>query len=170
MSTPNNLFEQIIIPIDAPSAWPPAPIYWLILSIIILAVASLTWFIRRYKKQQQVVKQTLAVLTLLQQQGASFIQLNQLLKGLCLQYYAREQVASLAGDEWFAFLQLHNGANLPLFTHEKIFCERLYKQHYECTPQDFSSAQRWIKEFPTHVKRLRNEQAGNQQKKGHRDV
>lgn len=163
MPTPNNPFEQIIIPIEAPSAWPPAPIYWLILAAAIIVITLTTVFIKRYLKRQIIVKKTLILLKNLQQDNANFAQLNQLLKGLSLHYYARKEVASLTGQAWFAFLQEHNvqqstvqqdtaQQNKILFNDRDEFCRRLYQQNSTCTEQDFASAKKWIQHFPEQVK------------------
>lgn len=153
MPTPNNPFEQIIIPIEAPSAWPPAPIYWLILAAAIIVITLTTVFIKRYLKRQIIVKKTLILLKKLQQDNANFAQLNQLLKGLSLHYYARKEVASLTGQAWFAFLQEHNAQqNKILFNDQDEFCRRLYQQNSTCTEQDFASAKKWIQHFPEQVK------------------
>lgn len=153
MPTPNNPFEQIIIPIEAPSAWPPAPIYWLILAAAIIVITLTTVFIKRYLKRQIIVKKTLILLKNLQQDNANFAQLNQLLKGLSLHYYARKEVASLTGQAWFAFLQEHNAQqNKILFNDQDEFCRRLYQQNSTCTEQDFASAKKWIQHFPEQVK------------------
>jgi len=162
MSTPNNPFEQIIIPIEAPSAWPPAPIYWLILAAIIVVITLTVIFINRYLKQQKIVRQTLILLKKLQQDNANFAQLNQLLKGLCLHYYTRKEVASITGQAWFAFLQEHNvQQNTILFNDQDAFCRRLYQQNSTCTEQDFASAKKWIQQFPEQVKK-RQKSALNQ--------
>lgn len=159
MPTPNNPFEQIIIPIEAPSAWPPAPIYWLILAAAIIVITLTTVFIKRYLKRQIIVKKTLILLKNLQQDNANFAQLNQLLKGLSLHYYARKEVASLTGQAWFAFLQEHNTQqdtaqqNKILFNDQDEFCRRLYQQNSTCTEQDFASAKKWIQHFPEQVKK-----------------
>jgi len=152
MATPNNPFEQIILPNEAPSAWPPAPIYWVILCLTIISIVGLIWFIKHRKKNKKIVKQALASLKRLQKSEADFVALNQLFKGLCLQYYPRPQVASLAGKEWFIFINQHNAQKQSLlFEDQDTFCQRLYKQHSLCTSQDFEAAKQWIKDFPAQV-------------------
>lgn len=156
MSTPNNPFEQIIIPSEIPSAWPPAPIYWLILLIVVATVALTVWLVKRHIQQQKVIKQALDSLQQLQQQPIAFAQLNQLLKGLCLHYYPRSQVASLTGKEWFDFMQQHSLQQTPpLFNHQDEFCQRLYQHHSICTEHDFNAAKRWIQQFPAQVSALK---------------
>ena len=152
MATPNNPFEQIILPTQAPSAWPPAPIYWLILCSVIISVVVLMWLIKRRKNNKKIVKQALVSLNKLQKNEANFVELNQLFKGVCLAYYPREKVASLMGKEWFIFINQHNAQKQsPLFKDQDTFCQRLYKQNSICTQQDFAVGKQWIKEFPAQV-------------------
>ena len=44
----------------------------------------------------------------------------------------------------------------------KAFCRRLYKDNSACTEKDFSSAQKWIKSFPSQVKARQKLTLGNQ--------
>ncbi|WP_166738861.1 DUF4381 domain-containing protein [Psychromonas algarum] len=152
MSTPNNPFEQIIIPSSAPSAWPPAPIYWLILVLLIVVIGLTVFLIKRHLKKQKIIKQALSTLIQLQQKQVTFAQLNQLLKGVALQYYPREQVASLSGQAWFMFIQQHSKQKSQLLFEDKsTFCKRLYQQDSFCTEQDFITAKQWIAEFPAQL-------------------
>lgn len=167
----NNLFEQIIVPAQAPSAWPPATIYWLILAaIIVLGVLTLV-LIKGYIKRQKIVKQALLSLQQLQQQDASFAQLNQLLKGLCLHYYSRQQVASITGQAWFMFLQEHHAQqDMTLFENQDEFCLRLYQQNSTCSEKDFESAKKWIQAFPKQVKARQKLALNNKQLAGKKHV
>lgn len=156
MPTPNNPFEQIIVPTEIPSAWPPAPIYWVIFAAIVCLLMVSIWLIKRRIKKQQAIKKALVALAQLQQsQETSFVQLNELLKGLCLHYYPRQQVASLTGQTWFYFLQQHHvEKSKPLFNNPDEFCQRLYQIDSPCTGQDFQLAKQWIKHFPAQVTAL----------------
>jgi hypothetical protein len=152
MATANNPFEQIILPANIPSAWPPAPIYWLICALLLIAISLLVVFAKRYQQRKKTVKQALVALQALEKQNADFAQLNQLLKGLCLQYYSRAQVASLTGKEWFIFIQQHSAhKKMPLFDDQDRFCQRLYQQQSIATSDDFREAKQWIKDFPSQV-------------------
>lgn len=160
MTTPDNPFEKIILPSEIPSAWPPAPIYWAILALVIVLSAVIYLLIKRRAKQQETVNKTLIALVELHTQQqiepVSFALLNQLLKGLCLQYYPRHQIASLTGKAWFTFLQQHNGIkNTTLFNDQDEFCRRLYQQQAYCTEQDFQAVKPWIKQFPAQVAALK---------------
>ena len=179
MSTPDNPFEQIIIPTGLPSAWPPAPIYWLLALLVIVAIGLSVYFIKRHINQQKVIKQALASLQALQQTSPSFAQLNQLLKGLSLQFYPRAQVASLTGEDWFAFIQQHHyiqknnsinkhtdvdkyTSDQSLFNNKEEFCQRLYQTPSTCEQKDFDAAKQWIQSFPKQFFALQKSTANHQ--------
>ena len=173
MPTPNNNpFEQIILPTDVPSAWPPAPVYWLILIVTIVVLLVITWLIKRHIKNTKIVKQALTELANLRsQKTASFSELNQLLKGLCLQYYPREAVASLSGEAWFDFIERHNAtSNSPVFENKSVFCERLYAGNSQCVEKDFISARKWLESFPAQCKALKKSTINNQKLTGSKHV
>jgi len=161
MSAPNNPFEQIIIPVQTPSIWPPAPIYWFITGIILTIIVCSVFFIKHYLNKQKKVKQALDSLQNLQQSNLSFAQLNQLLKGLALQYYPRSEVASLAGKDWFLFIQQHNSQHCVIFGSQEQFCQRLYQQHSLCTELDLATAKQWLSEFPMQMKVLQKKILAN---------
>ncbi|MEH6453524.1 MAG: DUF4381 domain-containing protein [Psychromonas sp.] len=145
-----NQLHDIIAP-SAPSPWPLASIYWVLLVLIITAIIGLFFFISKYKKQQQKQKIALQKLHQLQQSKTSFIQLNQLLKGAALLYYPRQQVASLHGEKWFDFLQ--KNTDISLFGDKKSFMQRLYKNSEKnCSEDDFSQARIWIKSLKNKSK------------------
>jgi len=154
MATPNSPFEQIIVPEQIPSAWPPAPIYWIIAGVVIAFIGLALFLFKRHQQKQRVIKQALKSLAELQKNQATFAQLNQLLKGLCLHFYARPQVASLTGKEWFIFINQHALGNSPMFVDQQVFCERLYQQDAPCEAADFTQSKRWIKGFPAQVLNL----------------
>lgn len=155
MSTPDNPFEHIFTPAVLPSAWPPAVIYWVILAILIVTTILVVYFIQRYIKAHKIINHALSALQQQQDNSANFVQLNQLLKGLSLQYYPRAKVASLTGNAWFLFLQQHTAeTSEPIYIDNNVFCQRLYQQHSNSSESEFSAAKQWIKQFPAQVKRL----------------
>ena len=63
MPTPSNPFEQIIIPADVPSAWPPAPIYWLILAAIIAVIVFAVIFIKHNINKQRMSQASINIIS-----------------------------------------------------------------------------------------------------------
>ena len=113
MNNPDPLAQLRDIHLPEPiSAWPPAPGWW------VIAIAALVLMIiagkALIKRQQRIAfqRQALTELKRLEQQHqqpAEYLQaLNRLLKRTALICYSNQQVASLTGKEWLAFLD-HTG-------------------------------------------------------------
>ena len=140
----------------APSAWPPAPIVWLLLFILLLALTGAFFAFKKFKKESQKQQQLLNELNKLQQNGGDFISLNQLLKAVSLRYFPRTQVASLHGGNWFDFLQ--NYSSQQLFDNKDLFTKRLYGTSSQCTTDDYEAVKQWIISLP---KQIRKKQKAN---------
>ena len=91
--------RDIIVP-GPPPLWPPAPEVWLLLMVVIAGVA-IFFFQRRRQRRANAYRR--AGLSLLPQAGTVH-EISVILKRVALAAFPREQVASLYGDEWAAFL------------------------------------------------------------------
>ena len=94
----NNL-RDIAIP-DSPSYWPPAPGVWVALGIVIAIALLVRWHLRAIRERNAYRK---AGLVLLGEVRTSH-DVAVVLKRVALAVFPREQVASLYGDDWVAFL------------------------------------------------------------------
>ncbi len=156
---PLSQLNDIVTP-TAPDWWPPAPIYWLLALAFIVVIVGTTYLLKHLKKQQLKQQQALKKLQQLKQANANFIELNQLLKGVVLLYFPRQQVASLHGELWFDFLQSY--ATNPLFDSKQAFLKRLYTNSEQpCSTDDLAQTKIWIKEFPKQIKKQRKEANNN---------
>ena len=156
---PLSQLNDIIAPTTA-NPWPPAPIYWLLLLVLVLLVAASVYLFKRFKKQRIKQQQALKKLQQLQKDNANFILLNQLIKGVTLLYFPRRQVASLHGEHWFDFLQTY--AASPLFDSKQAFLKRLYTNSEQpCSPNDFAQTKIWIKQLPKQIKKHHKEASNN---------
>ena len=91
--------RDIVVP-EPPPLWPPAPEVWMLLVLVIAAGAILVYQ-RRRKRQANAYRRV--GLSLLHQAGTVH-EISVILKRVALAAFPREQVASLYGDEWAAFL------------------------------------------------------------------
>tara|TARA_B100002003_G_scaffold83203_1_gene77647 strand:- start:13589 stop:14137 length:549 start_codon:yes stop_codon:yes gene_type:complete len=95
-------------PIDS---WPPAPGWW-ILAIAAMAVViyGLYYLYQRWMRNQyrrDALKHLGVLKTTCENEPAEYLtRFNELLKRVALSHYTREQVASLTGEAWVAFLDL----------------------------------------------------------------
>jgi len=147
--------NDIIAP-SAPSWFPPAPIYWVLLIVLISSLYAGYYFFKKNQQQRRLRQSQLHTLAKLEQQGADFIALNQLLKGCALSYYPRVDVASLHGARWFNFLQQHSA--IPIFKDEQHFMARLYQPEKQaCNKDDFIDAKKWITALPKQIKKAQKD-------------
>lgn len=143
--------NDIIAP-TAPSWFPPAPIYWVLLLVLVASIFTSYYFVKKYQQQHKLQKLQLNKLQQLEQQHVDFITLNKLLKGCVLSYFPRSEVASLHGTSWFYFLQKHS--NFPIFNNKQDFMTRLYQDKCPATQQsDFIEAKKWITALPKQIKK-----------------
>ena len=91
--------RDIVIP-DPPPSWPPAPGVWVVLIIVslVIFVLCVQWILSR--KRNAYRRAGLALL-----EGANTVHdVSVVLKRVALAAFPREQVASLYGRDWAAFL------------------------------------------------------------------
>ena len=91
--------------------WPPAPGWWLLAALLLVAVALLAWYLIRRYRANGYRRQALAQLTQLaqqyrqQQDEQQFLaDTNALLKSVALVAYPRRDVAASSGAPWLDFL------------------------------------------------------------------
>jgi len=147
--------NDIIAP-TAPSWFPPAPIYWVLLLLTIGCIYGAYYAFKKNQQQRKLQQSQLRSLLQLEKQNVDFIGLNQLLKGCALSYYPRSDVASLHGAVWFDFLQQHSAT--PIFSTKQDFMARLYQaQNQACHKEDFIAAKKWIKALPKQIKKAQKD-------------
>ncbi len=94
----NNL-RDIVIP-DPPPFWPPAPVVWVALGIVVVVVLFVGWRLYATRKRNAYRKAGLLLLG-----GARTAHdVSVIMKRVALAAFPREQVASLYGDDWAVFL------------------------------------------------------------------
>ncbi len=96
-----------------PSAWPPAPGWWILLALIVTLITLAVVKLLRYKKLKTQQQRTLQVLTLLEdkllngddeKKTEALSEINILLRRLALMHFPRKNIASLTGENWLLFL------------------------------------------------------------------
>jgi len=91
--------RDIVIP-DAPPYWPPAAGFWVALGMVVTILLFVAWRLHTVRSRNAYRK---AGLTLLGSAETSY-DVSVVLKRVALAVFPREQVASLYGDDWAAFL------------------------------------------------------------------
>ncbi len=136
------------------SWWPMAPGWYLILSLAIISMLVLFYFLRRRFMNGRAKFQALCLLAIYyeeyQREGnsqVSCMKVSELLRRVALVYFPREQVASLQGEPWLAFLT--NSANdIDFYAFRDCLLEFPYKQPTKEKDLHafFNSAKAWIKQ------------------------
>jgi hypothetical protein len=99
-----------------PAIWPPAPGWWVLAAVLLVALVVLVvWGFRRYRvyRQKRQIMDELERLTsrYTNKNTAGFVtELSTLLRRVALRRYARTRVASLTGSDWLRFLDDTGGA------------------------------------------------------------
>lgn len=91
--------------------WPPAPGWWLLLGLLLVAIGILVWFLRRRYRARAYRRQALAQLESLRSRyrengdtRAYLAATNAVLKSAALIAYPRRAVAASSGPRWLDFL------------------------------------------------------------------
>lgn len=112
MAEPQVLTKLHDIQLPAPiSWWPLAPGWYLLLLLSLFLVVLLIYIARRSYVNGRAKRQALQLLEIYEQEyqrdsnsQLSSMKVSELLRRVALVYFSREQVASLQGEAWLAFL------------------------------------------------------------------
>jgi hypothetical protein len=91
--------RDIVIP-DAPPFWPPASGVWVVLAMIAAILILVAWQLHAVRQRNAYRKAGLMLLG----NAETAYAVSVVLKRVALAVFPREQVASLYGDDWAAFL------------------------------------------------------------------
>jgi len=106
--------QDIHLPGSA-SFWPPAPGWWLLLALLIFITI---WAVIKLRKKARLKKQQNLILAQLDALEAdlkkhpsneTIAEINTLLRQLAVNYYPRDEIASLTGAQWLQFLDSAGG-------------------------------------------------------------
>jgi hypothetical protein len=95
----NNL-RDIVIP-DSPPLWPFATGLWIAIGVVALTIGLIIWRLIIIRKRNAYRRAGLQLL----HTATSTRDVSVIMKRVALAAFPREQVASLYGDDWIAFLQ-----------------------------------------------------------------
>ncbi|WP_162030738.1 MULTISPECIES: DUF4381 domain-containing protein [unclassified Lentimonas] len=95
----SNLHD-IVVP-AAPSFWPPASGFWILIALVLMLLITVVWSITQARRRNAYRR---AGLTLLES-ATTVDEINVVLKRVALAVFPREQVAALHGEDWIQFMQ-----------------------------------------------------------------
>lgn len=142
------------IHMPAPIGWWPPAMGWIILGVLlILLLLGMAGFLIHYIMNSRAKRHALRLLetyrdAYLKQQNAQLTsaRISELLKRVALVYYPRKKTASLAGEQWIAFLN-ETSKQLDFNSVSVLLIEIPYRSSAECDVLPlFDLAQQWIKQ------------------------
>ncbi|MGJ8678859.1 DUF4381 domain-containing protein [Paraglaciecola sp.] len=136
--------------------WPFAYGWWILAFVILLVIVLSTKWLLKYYAIRKNKKLALQELKQINRDEPNYsIQINQLLKRVCMVYFPSTPVQKLHGDEWAQFLlaTLPSKQEVKLSSQIKALQNNLYRKHSETTntsdlneiPDYQSLAANWIK-------------------------
>lgn len=133
--------------------WPLAPGWYLLLLIALIVLGLVIYLVRRSHKNKRAKRQALELLQryeLEYQKDAnsqqSSMRVSELLRRVALAYYPREEVASLQGEAWLAFLtKTSKGIDFNVLSNYLLALPYQPAKEVDLGPL-FFNARRWIKQ------------------------
>ena len=153
MNSPDPLAQlrDIHLP-EAISWWPPAPGWWILAIIVLLAVGGCTYYVFRYIRRNRYRREALQELLALNKKMVglstrdSVEQLAILLRRVAIQTCGRETVAPLVGEEWLRFLDNRGETNQFTSGPGEVLAGGLYRQTVEADLEKLSKLiEKWIR-------------------------
>lgn len=145
------------------SWWPPAPGWWLLAAIALLAALGLyiRHRLRRRNRWRRLALSELARLRRIhaaQPSAAPLGELSVLLRRVAVSRFPREEVAALSGDDWLAFLDrgLDGGTPFQSDSGRLLAVSPYVPDAAIDTPALlalFDLAERWLKKLPAGAKK-----------------
>lgn len=144
------------------SWWPPAPGWWILLAIIILAFIFVPKIIRRLKfvplnKVAETDFSSLVASYHSHHDASLFIaNLSKLLRQITMSYLGREEVAQLTGEQWISKLNSLTSNNYFTPELEELLTYAPYKKDsYQNLELLISATQNWINNLPDKPQKIK---------------
>lgn len=133
--------------------WPPAPGWFIVFALLVMGLVGIVCWLLYRTKQQRIKKQALALLAAYEAQYArdneaqlASARISELLKRVALVYFPRQEVASMHGHQWVAFLQ-HTSKGIDFAALQVLILESPFKTKEALSAQPlFEAARRWIQQ------------------------
>lgn len=133
---PENLLSQLR-DVEAPdpiSAWALAPGWWLLIVLLFVVIAGLTYFLISYWRKNRWRRESLRCLATLEHQASDYsnqqllIEINQLLKRTLASAHNDRTCLQLTGQDWAKKLRTVTRNNQPILNDKdlQLLCDAIY--------------------------------------------
>lgn len=145
------------------SWWPPAPGWWLLISILIVGIAItglLRYRLKKIRMRKAALQQLADMIQVYQTRGDAlgFVrELSKFLRVVSLHHYQAEHSASISGDKWLRFLDRQLPNNMLLrgdsFTHKgSLLVSAPYRQDMVVSDEQVQQlvvlSRKWLQNLP----------------------
>ncbi len=126
---------------EVPGIWPPAPGWWLLALLLLVACFYCLRFTIKYWHKQQQKKQILSLLDALENKtrdeadNIRLAKLSELMKQLALARFPGKQVSSLSGKAWLEFLDETGGSGMFSHGAGQVLAQGPYMKTVEQQPE-----------------------------------
>lgn len=110
--TPGWLSQLAPAHVPLPATWwPPAPGWWALLTLLVLIAAAFVYWQRspKLRLRRSALRELKMLRTTIADDNALARDLEHLLRRYAVARFGRDEVASLSGERWIAFLVEHGG-------------------------------------------------------------
>jgi hypothetical protein len=116
MNPSSLVLKDIHLPANGVSMWPLAPVWWLLIILVLVGLGALAWYLwkrpaKPHYQKNDVALQALADLQAqYNQQPLELLrEVSVLLRRIALTRFGRHRIAGLTGTAWLAFLDKTSG-------------------------------------------------------------
>lgn len=138
-----------IHPPGTPGLWPPAPGWWVVLTLLIATLAALgtrVWRAHRARARRRRILAELAAVGARVRGVELAAAVSALLKRVALARFHRAEVAPLTGQAWLDFLDRHGGAGRFSAGPGRVLAEGPYAPALDLDPQALLDLARdWVR-------------------------
>ena len=130
------------------SWWPPAPGWYAIAAVLLLAIMVYAISLIRRYRANQYRREALAELSSLETQSDALIHVADLLKRTAMTFSGRPSVAALTGEQWVTWLNGQCGQPLFQGRPAELLAQSIYRNDVKSSAQDIQNlvqvCRRWI--------------------------
>lgn len=132
--------RDIVVP-EPVSWWPVAPGWWVLTVFLVLAIAYASWRVIRVYRANAYRREALGLL----EDAGTDAEISAVLKRAAMAAFGRDEVASLSGEAWCRWLDVHVPGQMSAEVCQ-AFEDGIYGEAGPRNPVLLSYAEQWIRQ------------------------